>query len=162
LATLAAHSQIVDYGEDAAKVFVLRDSEKRTILSQQRSNGPYEFEIRIRVAVKMRPSIQSSAAVRFATREEAKTWYTCCSLVELFHLNTDSLPAVFSEKEHLRNKTADTAKRVAAAIQQALHKLQNTQMGIDSFIDVQNIVVKTNLDDYRQITYDPNSFVLAH
>jgi len=82
--------------------------------------------------------------------------------VELFHLNTDSLPAVFSEKEHLRNKTADTAKRVAAAIQQALHKLQNTQMGIDSFIDVQNIVVKTNLDDYRQITYDPNSFVLAH
>lgn len=157
-------SPIVDYGDDAPSIYVLRDCGNRTILSQHQKKGAYEFEIRIRVAVRMRASFEKGVAVDFATKKEAERLYFCDSMAEVISLNKDFLPAVFFEKERLRNKTAETAKRVAAAIQAALHELKNTEIGLGDFIDARNIVVKTNLDDYPEIVYDKNNndFVSAY
>lgn len=140
-------SPIVQYSEDAPAVFCMQDSPDLLLLRQIQTSI-YEFELRIKVAVMNRASWQNPVGLRFATAKEAERRFFAGSNVSTLPLQADRMPVAFAEKENLRNETADTAKRVAIAIQQALDELR--------LVHAQNIVVKTNLDDYREITYKTN------
>ncbi len=155
------HSEIVQHSEAAPDVRMRQDC-TLSVLEKHLGTGVYEFEIRIQV-VRRTHTKPWERYGDFATKKEAERLWFAASGLELASLNKDGLPYYFFEHEYLRKKTEETEKRVAVAIQGALHELKNTPITSADSIDARNIVVKTNLDNYPQITYIDNfKAVFAH
>lgn len=147
-------SPIIQYEEDAPYVDMLQDCTLRVLENHLRT-GLYEFEIRIKVVIK---GVAGSfkTPMGFANRKESERLWFADSGLDRVCLSKKDLPAIFFAHPSLQRKTEDTEKRVAVAIQAALHELKNTPITSADSIDARNIVVKTDMDNYPSITYIHN------